>query len=346
MAPQAPWSPTAHAFAHHQFSQVTNFWKQGRQASFRLEALPGGQAELSLTFQLPSATEVIPPPVHVSPAPVHQRPIHPLFPRGCFPQRSDLKSKPIPPKVASRKQRKNYQRSVLHRAALAAASTTLPPPKPGSLRQAASACVQRLQADPVLQVNNQNAKKRPLDSTTALSPSNISPLAQRIRADFQIGESEGESPDKELLRSSPCPEHFPPPISPCMKGFPPPAPLVFTPAHEKAVVLAVSPATEGSGPVPPEKSRCLNCEAEMTPEHQCEAKDSGAFPPDSVSYTPPGSPKRTIGRRIFPKKFVKEAATDEHSRVKCCVCACLGRKTSMVLLGSKCPSCGITATDN
>ena len=237
---------------------------------------------------------------------------------------------------------------MLHQAALAAASTTLPPPKTGSLRQAASACVQGLQADPALQVNNKNAKKRPLDSTTALSPSNISPLAQRIRADFQIGETEGESPDKELLRSSPCPEHSPPPTSPCMKGFPPPAPLIFTPAktHEKAEVLAVSPAAEGSGPVPPEKSRCLNCEAEMTPEHQCGATDSGAFPADSVSYTPPWSPNRTIGRHIFPKKFVKEAETDERSRVKCCVCACLGRETSMVLLGSKCPSCGITATDN
>ena len=132
-----------------------------------------------------------------------------------------------------------------------------------------------------------------------------------------------------------------------MKGFPPPTPLIFTPAktHEKAEVLAVSPAAEGSGPVPPEKSRCLNCEAEMTPEHQCEATDSGAFPPDSVSYTPPGSPNRTIGKRIFPKKYVKEAKTEKRSRVKCCVCACLGRETSMVLLGSKCPSCGVTATD-
>ena len=185
-------------------------------------------------------------------------------------------------------------------------------------------------------MNNQNPKKQPLDSTNVLSPSNISPLAQRIRADFQIGESEGESPDKELLRSSPCPEHSPPPISPCMKSFPPPAPLVFTPGkiHEKAEVLAVSPAAEGSGPVPPEKSRCLNCEAEMTLEHQCEATDSGAFPPDSVSYTPPGSPNRTIGKRIFPKKYVKEAEMEKRSRVKCCVCACLGRETSMVLLGS------------
>ena len=238
MPPQAPWTPTAHAFAHHQFNHVANFWKQGRQASFRLEALPSGQAELNLTFQLPSASEVIPPP-EVSPVPAHQRPTHPLFPRGSFPQGSDLhcsqkvpyfRSKPIPPKVTSRRQRKNYQRSVLHRAALAAASTTLPPPKNGSLRQAASACVERLQADPALQLNTNTVKKRPLNSTTSLS--NISPLAQRMRVDFKIGESEIESsPEKELLRSQPSPEKPPSPISPSnAKDFPPPAPLAFTPA--------------------------------------------------------------------------------------------------------------------
>ena len=60
MTPPAPWTPTAHAFAQHQFSHVANFWKQGRQASFRLEALPSGQAELNLTFHLPAASEVIP----------------------------------------------------------------------------------------------------------------------------------------------------------------------------------------------------------------------------------------------------------------------------------------------
>ena len=232
MPPPAPWTPTAHAFAHHQFSQVANFWKQGREASFWLEALPGGRAELNLTFKLPSASEVIPPPSYVPPVPSHQRPIQPLFPKGYFPQGSDLKSKPIPPKVASKRQRKNYRRSVLHRAALAAASTTLPPPKTGSLRQAASACVQRLQADPALQVDTQTVKKRPLDSTT--SPSNISPLAQRLRSDFKIGDSEIESPEKELLRSQPSPEKPPSPISPSSaKGFPPPAPLAFTPAKLK-----------------------------------------------------------------------------------------------------------------
>ena len=234
MPPQAPWSPTAQAFAYHQFSHVANFWEQGRQASFQLEALPGGLAKLNLTFQLPSASELVPPPFHVSPVPVHQRPVQPLFPRGCFPHRSDPKTKPPPPKskpptpkVASRRQRKNYQRSVLHRAALAATSSTLPPPENGSLRQAATACVQRLQAEPASQVNT--AKKRPLDSTTSLS--NISPLAQRIRADFKIAEREIESPEKELLRSQSSPEKAPSPISPSgAKDFPPPAPLAFTPA--------------------------------------------------------------------------------------------------------------------
>ena len=305
MTSQAPWSPTAQAFAHHQFSHVTNF----RKASFQLDALPGGQARLNLTFQLPSTSEVVPPPSHVFPVPP-QRPIHPLFPNGYFPQGSaDTKTRHASPKKVSSRQRKSYQRSVLHRAALAVSS--LPPPKNGSLRQAALACLQHPQTP-----YTESSKKCP---AALLSPPNLSPLAQRIRSDIQIGESEVESPEKELLRSSPCPENSPLPISHCMKSLPSPAPvpLVFTP-----------------GPVPPEKSRCLNCEAEMTPEHQCEAKDSGAFPPDSVSYTPPGSPNRTIGKRIFPKKYVKEAEMEKRSRVKCCVCACLGRETSMVLLGS------------
>ena len=250
MGPQAPWSPTAHAFAQHQFSHVANFWQQGRPASFQLEALPGGHAKLSLSFQLPQASEVVPPPSKVLPAPAPQRPIPPLFPEGCFPHVSgaDSKIKHASKKVSS-KQRKSYQRSVLHRASLAASS--LPPPKNGSLRQAALACVQRQQAVSASPVT----KKRPLpDSPSALSPSNLPPLSQRIRKDIQIGESEAESPEKEVLRSPPCLENSPAPFSPCMKGIPSPAPLVFT-------------------PVPPErlKLNCSNCDAGMTPQHQCEA---------------------------------------------------------------------------
>lgn len=41
-----------------QCSHVINFWKC-LQAIFKLEVLPGGQAELNLTFRLPSASQVI-----------------------------------------------------------------------------------------------------------------------------------------------------------------------------------------------------------------------------------------------------------------------------------------------
>ena len=185
MPPQATWSPTDHALAHHQFSHVTNLWKQGRQASFWLEALPGGQAELHLTFQFPPASEVVPPPSHVFHVPP-QRPIQPLFPNGCFPQGSAAVPKTKPQasqKKFSSRQGKGYRRSVLHRAALAAPS--LPPPKNGSLRQAALACAQRLHADTAFPVSIQSVIKRPLPaSPSAPSPSSLPPLAERIRRDI------------------------------------------------------------------------------------------------------------------------------------------------------------------
>ena len=112
MAPQAPWSPAAHAFAQHQFSHVVNFWKHGRQANFRLEVIPEGQAELNLTFMLPSASQVIPPPSYVPPVSAPQRPIPPLFPRGCFSRQFGAHSSQ---KKTSPRQRKSYRRSVQHR---------------------------------------------------------------------------------------------------------------------------------------------------------------------------------------------------------------------------------------
>ena len=309
MTPSAPWSPTAHASAQHQLSHVVNFWKQGRLASYRLEALPGGRAALNVTFQLPHASEVIPPPCHASPVTPPQRPIPPLFPKGFFPQRSFANSKctPSSPKVVSRRQKKNYRRSVLHRAALAAPN--LPPPKNGSLRQAASASVQRLQGTSAMPVNNQNAQKRPFsDSPGAPSPSNLPPLAQRIRSDIQVGESEElESPEKEILRISPfpkSPESQSPPSSPSVKAFPSPAPLVFTPskilvdakiptsnvkdvvksfevevevseaAIEKSFVAKRSDINLKKDPGLNLKPKCCNCDAEMTPYHQCETSDS------------------------------------------------------------------------
>ena len=288
MGPQAPWSPTAHAFAQHQFSHAANFWQQGRPASFQLEALPGGHAKLSLSFQLPQASEVVPPPSKVLSAPAPQRPIPPLFPEGCFPHVSgaDSKIKHASKKVSS-KQRKSYQRSVLHRASLAASS--LPPPKNGSLRQAALACVQRQQAVSASPVT----KKRPLpDSPSALSPSNLPPLSQRIRKDIQIGESEAESPEKEVLRSPPCLENSPAPFSPCMKDIPSPASLVFT-------------------PVPPErlKLNCSNCEEPMSSTHQC----CVAVPSSPSLAQPPAGVKMTFSdgrsRRVNMMKFCDNCDT-------------------------------------
>ena len=119
----------------------------------------------------------------------------------------------------------------------------------------ALACVQRLRGASASPVSIQSAKKRPFpDSPNAPSPSNLPPLAQRIRNDIQVGEIEVESPVQEELRSSPFPEISHSPISPCSKAIPSPAPLVFT-------------------PVPPERLNlnCSNCDARMTPDHQCEA---------------------------------------------------------------------------
>ena len=309
MPPQAPWSPNAHAFAQHQFSHVANFWKQGRQASFQLEALPGGHAELNITFHLPTASEVIPPPTHVPsvvppkvpPQCPTLRPIPPLFPNGWVPKGSsgaNSKSQAPPKKVSSRL-RRSYQRSVLHKAALAAPS--LPPPKNGTLRQAALACVQRQQAVSASPVNTQCTKKRPLsDSPSALSPPHLPPLAQRIRSDIRIAESECESPETELLRSQPSPENSPSLISPpSVKDFPPPAPLAFTPlktlsetwegfetptAHQGVVCEVAKVAEEDSDwetivedrEIGSEDSRpsCLNCDARMTLGHQCEVIES------------------------------------------------------------------------
>ena len=97
-APQFRWSPTAEDFTRHQLSHVTNFWRQGRSAEFRLKALPSGQAELCLTFELPSPCESIPPPI--SPT---------QFPPTRTPQGSGSgpKPKPAAPKVSSR-QRKSF----------------------------------------------------------------------------------------------------------------------------------------------------------------------------------------------------------------------------------------------
>ena len=240
MTPPAPWSPTAHAFAQHQFSHVVNFWNQGRPASYLLEALPGGRAKLNVTFQLPHASEVIPPPFH--PVPTHQRTTCPLFPGGFSPQgpASGTKKVPTPQRKFFSKQRKSYRRAVLHRAALAAPS--LPPPKDGSLRQAALACVRRLQAASASPVSTPSSNKRPFpDSPNTPSPSNPPPLAQRIRSDFQIAKGRWSFQKESQTGVNSTLTAFPLLNSPhSVQKVQPPAPLVFTPpkSHEESEMPA------------------------------------------------------------------------------------------------------------
>ena len=146
-------------------------------------------------------------------------------------------------------------------------------------------------------------KKRPFsDSPSALSPPNLPPLAQRIRSDFQIGESEPKSPVNEILRSSPCPENPTSPISPGMKGFPSPAPLVFTPL--KAL---------------PEKSSCMNCDGEMTPDHQCEALDSDSGLPDPLPVCHYCCHR---GSGDYPVHYYQQCMCDDSPCT--CLCYCTG----------------------
>ena len=169
--------------------------------------------------------------------------------------------------------------------------SSLPPPKSGSLRQAAQVCVQRLQAAQAQHENSQSARKRPLtNSPSDPSPSNLHPLSQRIRRDMQIGENEVESPEKEVLRSFPFIENSPALFSPCLKDIPSPVSLVFTPVIT---------------PVVPEKTSCSNCDAVMTLDHQCdwEAIESDSslklassltLPPDLEKSKPRPSPSAPV----------------------------------------------------
>ena len=69
-------------------------------------------------------------------------------------------------------------------------------------------------------------------------------------------------------------------------------------------------------------------------DHQCEGPSVTVRSRPSPS-PPSESPSRTSScHGVFPPRPEK---------VKCHVCACLGRETSMVLIGSTCPSCGVTA---
>ena len=120
-----------------------------------------------------------------------------------------------------------------------------------------------------------------------------------------------------------------------MKGIPSPASLVFTPVQPDTLSL-----------------KCLRCDAKMTPGHQCEDLDGAS------AVNSPGTAVGTKGlppmKGLYAEKSELSGETPPLSlssetlcpkTVKCHVCACLGRETSLVLCGSVCPSCGVIAAE-
>ena len=74
-----------------------------------------------------------------------------------------------------------------------------------------------------------------------------------------------------MLRSSPPPENFAFTLSPCGKSIPSPAPLIFTPKVVEKVAVENFVEVEKDLKVQ-EGVSCCNCDAQMTPGHQCELK--------------------------------------------------------------------------
>ena len=238
MAPQAqaPWSPTAQAFAQHQFSHVANFWKLGRPASFLLEALPNGEAELSLKFHLPSASEIVPPPLHIPPVSAPQRPIPPLFPRAGTSKRAPLAEAKIEiQKEVSCRKRKSYRRAVLHRAATTVLS--LPTAGENTLRALATAAVAA--------------------ATTARAVSCLVPQNTAVRQCSSL--SSGSLPPAILSPAS---------LSPASLSYSSLSPASLTPASPSPASLSAAEAVCSS--TSPFVPACPNCGKELNPAHQCD----------------------------------------------------------------------------
>ena len=253
--PHMPWSPTASNFVHHQLSHVLNFWKQGRQADFHLEALPSGQAALCLKFNLPSPQEVIPPPNSSSPA-APTPPIPPLFPGNFVPK--DQATCPNP-KFSSR-QRKSFRRSVMHHATKAA--STLSPPLKGTLRAAAvKACINQLHAK-TFPTPAPNQKKRPRsNSIPSLSPTSL-PLASRICADLNLSENGEVSPS-----SSPIEKLRGHDSSPLLLNCSTPVPVQLP--HPNLNLTTSPPQKEDWALEVASETSCPNCGNMMSAAHQC-----------------------------------------------------------------------------
>ena len=93
---------------------------------------------------------------------------------------------------------------------------------------------------------------------------------------------------------------------------------------------------------------CWNCDDGMTVDHQCEVPSPPSSTGDAVATQ--------MSRSLKIKKFCVKCevrhpagqkcqcqSAEEPRRVKCCVCKVLGRENT-VLVGSRCQSCGVTAS--
>ena len=146
----APWSHTAEAFLLHQLGTVSQFWKQGRQATFSFE-VKDGEGTLNLSYRLPGPGQPI---LQAHPHPIHSqfptngqvprppKPTATLFPgnqgtQGPGISRPQPKPKARPPSYY----RRNYRRAVLYRAAKA--MTDLPSAVPNSLRDLAARSLEK-----------------------------------------------------------------------------------------------------------------------------------------------------------------------------------------------------------
>ena len=114
---------------------------------------------------------------------------------------------------------------------------------------------------------------------------------------------------------------------------------------DKSSLMAVGLHTELTIPVNSQNTENKEPKKKQKSIDSGNEKQGSVIVDSSQSSTSPGSPPdgglplRNIGESIFPKNFVDRTA-------QCHVCACLGRETSMVPCGSRCPSCGNTASDS
>ena len=276
--PPVQWTPTAHCFAQHLFSQVTNFWRQGREASFHLKSLNNGQAEMSLAFRLPHPSEIIPPP---SPYPVPpfptsnstrpaaptppKRPIIPLFPPGQAPKLKQRKSPvkqpapqaPAPPAPAQATQATpshSHRRAVLLGASQATPS--LPPALPGTLRWQCAGLLQRAIAAatcpqpsaPHLQQHSRSPQLYSPSSTSVIREASSLPFPRNFVPQAPSREPQGNPPAQlpGLPNSEPHPCPLPKrddlPSSPTLNLTPVPFPQPQPPALLRAPTLDLTPS--------------------------------------------------------------------------------------------------------